>query len=197
MAFVTPYRRLTTIAAVNGVTNGNNLLDGQTGDVVIEDITDSITLKGANLTTSDIPHSKYKIVGVQAQLKNQFDNGSPLNSIRVKIFKTDTGVVEIFSNLSLSGQQVVTSNLLTTGNANNVRLVNGGVLSSSTPASTVDDFRLELRINDDSPNATWNINGNSEDPSPALRFFYVVTPNVHILNSSKLSITGNSKLVVE
>ncbi len=204
MIYSTPFRRFSNVAVASGVTGGSNLIFGNTGDVDIESVTDSITLKGTNLLASDIPYPRYKIVGVQPQFRNIVTGApSPLNQFRIRIFKTDTGVVEIFTDITQSTQDYASDNLFIAGQdfQNNVRETNGGVPNSSTPALTVEDFRLEFRVHDDSPDITFTITGNNSDPSPALRFFYSVPSKVHVLSlhprPSKLSITGNSKLTVE
>lgn len=96
------------------------------------------------------------------------------------------------------GPPIVLENLITRGGPQNLL----GLDSYLSNLDNVDGIRAKVEVHFNAfSNADINMEGksfgNSLGPAPAVRLYYRKTNAVHVINTSKISVTGTSKLSVD
>lgn len=209
---VSPYRRFDTVVNSN-VSNDSNLIGNNTGNATLENEDDFIILGDPLFTDSDIrPFPNTTITGVEVIFKSDTDLLAPSSGNSFGVILRNNALVtpqfdaEIKSGFGWAIQNVANSNNGYTPEARVFRVpdpISGNpqltnATDEFTPDNIISNLEVKFEIGDDTPDFSATLIGTTSDPYPAVRVYYTYTvpSKIHITNTSKLSLTGNSKIIV-
>lgn len=181
----TEYKRFNGYEEATGVSNVTSLYGNNTGTVTFSDTGDTVLLKTPYIS-EDIPEGSY-ISGIDVRTRYQATTGAGgAFSVSVQKF---SGL--IYENIGVSSNISTTStDLFTTSTPDSTT----NLLGKGFTRSNIDNI-IGLKYTYTS--GEFNLHGETSIALPAIRIYHLPFQNkFHVLDTSKVSITGGSQLTI-